>query len=77
MMEQYKGASFGELTPHPFAIVDATYNLMINEEINQSILVNGKLKDVFPSCTWATTFLQWHKDNCYIFQIKPSLHFTQ
>jgi len=25
----------------------------------------------------ATTFLQWHKGNCYNFKIKPSLHFTQ
>jgi len=25
----------------------------------------------------ATTFLQWDKDNCYIFQTKPSLHFTK
>jgi len=25
----------------------------------------------------ATTFLQWHKGNCYIFQINPSLNFTQ
>jgi hypothetical protein len=25
----------------------------------------------------ATTFLQWHKGKCYIFQRKPSFHFTQ
>jgi hypothetical protein len=25
----------------------------------------------------ATTFLQWHKGNYYIFEIKPSLQFTQ
>ena len=25
MMEQYKGAAFGELSPHPFAIADAAY----------------------------------------------------
>ena len=25
MMEQYKGATFGELTPHVFAVADAAY----------------------------------------------------
>jgi hypothetical protein len=25
MMEQYKGADFGELSPHPFAVADAAY----------------------------------------------------
>jgi len=24
----------------------------------------------------ATTFLRWDKENCYIFQTKPSLHFN-
>nr|CAD1830833.1 unnamed protein product [Ananas comosus var. bracteatus] len=42
MMEQYKGATFGELSPHPFAIADAAYRLMINEGISQSILVSGE-----------------------------------
>ncbi|KAL5564957.1 hypothetical protein UlMin_028121 [Ulmus minor] len=41
-MMQYKGVAFGELSPHPFAIADAAYRLMINEGINQSILVSGK-----------------------------------
>ncbi|TYH55389.1 hypothetical protein ES332_D09G232000v1 [Gossypium tomentosum] len=42
MMEQYKGAAFGELSPHPFAVADASYRHMINEGISQSILVSGE-----------------------------------
>ncbi|KAK7393335.1 hypothetical protein VNO78_21888 [Psophocarpus tetragonolobus] len=42
MMAQYKGAVFGELNPHPFAVADAAYRLMINEGISQSILVSGE-----------------------------------
>ncbi|KAE8664853.1 hypothetical protein F3Y22_tig00112738pilonHSYRG00668 [Hibiscus syriacus] len=42
MIAQYKGAAFGELSPHPFAVADAAYRLMINDGINQSILVSGE-----------------------------------
>ncbi|RXH87188.1 hypothetical protein DVH24_028688 [Malus domestica] len=42
MMEQYKGADFGELSPHPFAVADEAYRLMINDGISQSILVSGE-----------------------------------
>ncbi|ERN15904.1 hypothetical protein AMTR_s00039p00219460 [Amborella trichopoda] len=42
MMEQYKAAAFGELSPHPFAVADAAYRLMMNEGISQSILVSGE-----------------------------------
>ncbi|XP_047338163.1 myosin-12 isoform X2 [Impatiens glandulifera] len=42
MMEQYKGAAFGELSPHLFAIADACFRAMINEHGNQSILVSGE-----------------------------------
>ncbi|KAJ0034036.1 hypothetical protein Pint_25216 [Pistacia integerrima] len=42
MMEQYKGAALGELSPHPFALADSAYRLMINEGISQSILVSGE-----------------------------------
>ncbi|KAK8599738.1 hypothetical protein V6N12_049611 [Hibiscus sabdariffa] len=42
MMEQYKGAAFGELSPHPFAVADSSYRSMINEKISQSILVSGE-----------------------------------
>ncbi|MQL71295.1 hypothetical protein Taro_003629 [Colocasia esculenta] len=42
MMQQYKGADFGELSPHPFAVADASYRLMISEGRSQSILVSGE-----------------------------------
>ncbi|KAL0561924.1 hypothetical protein IC582_002369 [Cucumis melo] len=42
MMEQYKGATFGELSPHLFAVADACYRSMINEQGSQSILVSGE-----------------------------------
>ncbi|XP_062149505.1 myosin-6-like isoform X2 [Alnus glutinosa] len=42
MMAQYKGAAFGELSPHPFAVADAAYRLMINEGLSQAILVSGE-----------------------------------
>ncbi|GER36038.1 myosin XI [Striga asiatica] len=42
MMEQYKGASLGELSPHVFAIADVAYRAMINEGKSNSILVSGE-----------------------------------
>ncbi|XP_010414067.1 PREDICTED: myosin-12-like isoform X2 [Camelina sativa] len=42
MMEQYKGAAFGELSPHLFAVADTSYRAMINEARSQSILVSGE-----------------------------------
>uniref|UniRef100_A0A6M2F8R2 Myosin motor domain-containing protein n=1 Tax=Populus davidiana TaxID=266767 RepID=A0A6M2F8R2_9ROSI len=42
MMEQYNGATIGELSPHPFAVADSAYRQMINEGISQSILVSGE-----------------------------------
>uniref|UniRef100_A0A0A0KIK2 Myosin motor domain-containing protein n=2 Tax=Cucumis sativus TaxID=3659 RepID=A0A0A0KIK2_CUCSA len=41
-MEQYKGAPFGELSPHVFAVADASYRAMISEGRSQSILVSGE-----------------------------------
>ncbi|KAJ9183640.1 hypothetical protein P3X46_007465 [Hevea brasiliensis] len=42
MMEQYKGAPFGELSPHVFAVADASYRAMMSESRSQSILVSGE-----------------------------------
>ncbi|KAK9149162.1 hypothetical protein Scep_007919 [Stephania cephalantha] len=42
MMEQYKGATFGELSPHVFAVADVAYRAMINEGKSNSILVSGE-----------------------------------
>ncbi|CAK8544805.1 unnamed protein product [Lathyrus sativus] len=42
MMQQYKGAPFGELSPHVFAIADVAYRAMINEKKSNSILVSGE-----------------------------------
>ncbi|RLN40071.1 Myosin-J heavy chain [Panicum miliaceum] len=42
MMDQYKGATFGELSPHLFAIADACYRALINDHGSQSILVSGE-----------------------------------
>lgn len=42
MMEKYKGASFGELSPHPFAVADSAFRQMIKEGTSQAILVSGE-----------------------------------
>ncbi|RLN32866.1 myosin-6-like [Panicum miliaceum] len=42
MMGIYKGAEFGDLSPHPFAIADRAYRLMINYGKSQAILVSGE-----------------------------------
>ncbi|KAF5481781.1 hypothetical protein F2P56_002408, partial [Juglans regia] len=42
MMEQYKGAAFGELSPHVFAVADVAYRAMINDGKSNSILVSGE-----------------------------------
>ncbi|GLU08795.1 hypothetical protein SLE2022_256840 [Rubroshorea leprosula] len=42
MMTKYKGAAFGELSPHPFAVADSAFRQMINEGISQAILVSGE-----------------------------------
>ncbi|XP_062188731.1 myosin-8-like [Phragmites australis] len=42
MMGIYKGAEFGELSPHPFAIADRAYRLMMNYGKSQAILVSGE-----------------------------------
>ncbi|KAK9993505.1 hypothetical protein SO802_023208 [Lithocarpus litseifolius] len=42
MMKRYKGAPFGELSPHVFTIADVAYREMINEGKSNSILVSGE-----------------------------------
>ncbi|EPS61697.1 hypothetical protein M569_13097, partial [Genlisea aurea] len=42
MMQQYKGASFGELSPHVFAVADVAYRAMVTEKKSNSILVSGE-----------------------------------
>ncbi|KAG6416227.1 hypothetical protein SASPL_123652 [Salvia splendens] len=42
MMERYKGAPFGELSPHVFAIGEAAFRDMMNEGTSNSILVSGE-----------------------------------
>ncbi|KAI9078793.1 hypothetical protein K1719_039251 [Acacia pycnantha] len=42
VMEKYKGAAIDELTPHPFAIADSAYRMMLNEGTSQAILVSGE-----------------------------------
>jgi len=42
MMDQYRGADLGELSPHVYAIADAAYRQMRKEMKGQSILVSGE-----------------------------------
>ncbi|KAI4377017.1 hypothetical protein MLD38_014713 [Melastoma candidum] len=42
MMEQYKGAPLGELSPHVFAVADASFRAMMSDGRSQSILVSGE-----------------------------------
>ncbi|XP_059628497.1 myosin-11 [Cornus florida] len=42
MMQQYKGAPFGELSPHVFAVADVAFRAMVNEGKSNSILVSGE-----------------------------------
>ncbi|XP_071732062.1 myosin-11-like [Rutidosis leptorrhynchoides] len=42
MMGEYKGAPFGELSPHVFAVADVSYRAMVKEGKSNSILVSGE-----------------------------------
>ncbi|XP_054802473.1 myosin-9 [Prosopis cineraria] len=42
VMQRYKGAMHGDLSPHVFAIAEAAYRAMINEEKSNAILVSGE-----------------------------------
>ena len=49
MMDQYRAAEFGELSPHVYAIADAAYQQMRKENRGQSILV-GRVQQSY-ACT--------------------------
>ena len=42
MMDQYRGHSLGELSPHVFAIAETSFEAMRRENASQSILVSGE-----------------------------------
>nr|KYP51170.1 Myosin-Vb [Cajanus cajan] len=42
VMQRYKGATIADLSPHVFAIAEAAYRAMINEEKSNCILVSGE-----------------------------------
>ncbi|XP_027934154.1 myosin-11 isoform X2 [Vigna unguiculata] len=42
VMQRYKGATTGDLSPHVFAIAEAAYREMMNEVKSNSILVSGE-----------------------------------
>lgn len=39
MMAQYKGAAFGELSPHPFAVADAAYRYFVSYQFKVIVSV--------------------------------------
>ncbi|CAH1454453.1 unnamed protein product [Lactuca virosa] len=41
-LAQYKGAPFGELSPHVFTVADASYRAVMSDAKSQSILVSGE-----------------------------------
>jgi myosin-5 len=49
MMDQYRGADLGDLSPHVYAIADAAYRQMRKEGKGQSILVGGGVLVACPS----------------------------
>lgn len=42
MMSMYRGARQGDLNPHVYAVADAAYEALRNEDASQSILVSGE-----------------------------------
>jgi myosin-5 len=43
MMEQYKGAAFGELSPHLFAVADTCYRYRNSVETNSAYLLRSRV----------------------------------
>jgi myosin V len=44
MMAQYKGATFGEISPHPFAVADAAYRFLLPNLCTYYLQFTLKLK---------------------------------
>ncbi|GBG65534.1 hypothetical protein CBR_g51126 [Chara braunii] len=42
MMEEYRNARLGDLSPHIFAVADAAYKAMMDEQRSQAVLVSGE-----------------------------------
>lgn len=59
MMDQYRGADLGELSPHVYAIADAAYRQMRKEWKGQSILVGGQPPEVWAMHADACMLLGW------------------
>jgi len=42
MIHAYEGQQMGKLAPHVFAMAEESYRIMLQDELNQSILVSGE-----------------------------------
>ena len=68
MMAQYKGAAFGELSPHPFAVADAAYrHSSDNTSVNLSLRITLIWLSEIPFL-WMQTYGQWEKESIHIGQ---------
>ncbi|CAL5207633.1 unnamed protein product [Lathyrus oleraceus] len=52
----YRGATFVDLSPHPFAVADAAYRLVINGGINQSVLAHQVVEE---GCEFFAMWMLW------------------
>ena len=79
MMDQYRGADLGQLSPHVYAIADSAYRQMRKENKGQSILVRlecmGTVTAYMFSFMYVPYMFQlqglvghaWHCQTCYVF----------